>query len=103
MEDIYTIELSDGTVINNINFDGFYFSIDKILTPEVFLGKCSPMIVRHGNNIDIHEHTTLGRLEVLGNKSIFRFRDLSKTELNQRKLEANLAYIAMMTDINLED
>ena len=103
MDDIYTIELNDGTIIDNTSFDGFYFSVDRALTPEMFLGKCSPMTIRHGDVADVHEHAVLGRLEVVDNKSVFRFRDLSKTELNQRKLEANLAYIAMMADIDLED
>ena len=99
-----SIILSDGTILDNLETDDLYYMASYGIDKSIFIGNCSPMHVLIDNEKEqLHEHAELAVFKKLENGVAFRFRDLSKNEITQKRMEANLEYMAMMLDIDLEE
>lgn len=103
MKQACSIILADGTTLDNIEYDDFYFTASYKIDKNIFSGNCSPFTVRIGDEDIIHRHAELAVFRETDDGAAFRFRDLTAKDVAQRKMEANLEYLAMMLDIDLEE
>lgn len=103
---MYRIKLSDGTIIDNLGMNGNNFVSATELTPEIFEGYLSPVII---TNLDtdyeeVHEHMELVQIVntyyTEGNW-YFILRDLTEEELRWAKVMGDIDYLAMMSDVEL--
>lgn len=100
---VYTITLADGRVIENLTMNGSNFVSETAVEETMFRNNCSPMTVSDGTNTEIHEHAKLVQVAVYGGKYYLAFRDISEQELKDEKIRADIDYLAMMTDTDLEE
>ena len=103
MNEKYTLIFSDGTVIDGLELNGTNFiSQTPVSADDECFRNCSPLIVRYDGCEERHEHTELVHVTKYGDEWWFAFRDISVEELAAEKMRADLDYIAMMNDIDLE-
>lgn len=103
MEDkIYKITLSDGTEIANLKLNGNnYISTEKI-DESVFAGTCSPVVISDGTTETTHDNMELVQIvEQFPGEYWIVLRDISDEEFARTKMSSDIAYIAMMTNIEL--
>lgn len=99
----YRITLSDGNVIENLDMNGTNYISDIPVSPDIFRGKCSPMIISDGESEEVHENAELIQVVVINGKYWIAFRDIPENELKEAKMRSDIDYIAMMTDTDLEE
>ena len=98
----YKIELSDGTVLENLRLNGNNFISAVPVTEETFAGKLSKVIF-----MDSEGHTeSRSNMELVQaipyeNEYWFILRELTNVELTKIKNRADLEYIAMMVGVEL--
>lgn len=100
---MYKVKLANGTVLKNLSMNGNNFVSTAELTEDVFDGNLSPVIIvdPDGNSVT-HPHMDLVQVDSPEpGKWYFILRDLTEDELWRAKVEGNVTYIAMMTDIEL--
>lgn len=98
---IYTVNLADGTVLSNLRLNGNnYISLAEI-SPDIFAGNCSPVVISDGENEEIHENMDLIHVTKTGDTYWFALRDLSVAELAQMKMQSDIEYVAMMAGVEL--
>lgn len=99
----YTLMLADGTVVENTTLNGDNYIVAGIVNPEIFADNCAPLVIDDGEHQETHEHAELVQAVPHGDETWIAFRDLSAAEIRERKLRADIEYIAMMADVELED
>lgn len=100
-EKTYSITLSDGTVLSDLGLNGDNYISETPVDPEVFVDNCSPIIISDGEVEELHENMSLVQVTKMGNKYWFVLRDISVTELEKIKMQSDIEYLAMMSDIEL--
>ena len=107
MEESWKITLSDGTQLENLKLNGNNFVSKTKVTEDMFRGKLSKVIydgIVGGENIqEEHTHMELVQITKVQNEYYFILRELSEAELKEIKMKSDIEYIAMMTDIELEE
>ena len=99
----YQIILSDGSEITNLELNGNNFISEDRLTENTFTGKLNPVIIRDSNGgEETIENGELIALREYEEKIWFVIREIPANILKERKTQADIQYIAMMTDIELE-
>lgn len=102
---MYEIILSDGTTISNLSMNGNNFVSSVKLTENDFRNKLSPVTIVDPDGIEeIHEHMVLSQIvnePYTEGKWYFVLRDLTEYELFKAKITGDIAYLAMMTDVDL--
>lgn len=99
-----SITLSDGTIIDNLTVNGDNFISTIELTPEMFFNKLSPVTIETEElGSVIHEHMDLVQITHPDDNWWFVLRDLTDFELQQIKIRSDVDFIAMMTDVDLDD
>lgn len=98
---VYMVTLADGTVIDNLKLNGNNFVSEEEISPMIFDGNCSPVIINDGARDVIHDNMELVQVTEEDGKYWFILRDISEAELNQIKIQSDIAYIAMMAEIEL--
>lgn len=98
-----TIVLSDGTTLSNLEVNGDNFIADYSISDDVFINNMSPVTIDSDNEHAIHDHMDLVQLIRKNNQYWFILRDISEDELKQIKLRGDVDFIAMMSDIDLDD
>ena len=58
-------------------------------------------IVDNEGNTERHEHMAFVQVTKVGKEYWFVLRDVGAEELRQMQMQANIEYIAMMTDVEL--
>lgn len=102
MEDrTYKITLSDGTVIDNLKMNGNNFVSSVEINETIFDGNCSTVTINDGEKDDRHTNMELVQITKVGNKYWFVIRDIPEDELAFIKLQSDIEYIAMMSEIEL--
>lgn len=103
MEKSWKIELSDGTKLENLALNGNNFISETKITEDDFRGKLSHVIVKQGEEV-IQElnHAELVQIVHYKDGYYFVLRELSEQEINMAKIQGNIEYLAMMTDVDLE-
>ena len=97
----YTITLSDGTRIENLEMNGNNFVSDVKLSHELFKDKLYSVKISDGEKEELHSNMELIQLIEFDNKYLFIIQDIPKEKLDRLKLEADIAYLAMMTGVKL--
>ena len=110
---MYTIELTDGTKLEGLTFDGNIFQTSAKLTRTDIEGKRSRVKISSDDETQqgfTGEHGPMRLVTLQDTTKIagipdgtyFKLVDLTEGELASMKLAANLEYVAMMSDIDLE-
>ena len=102
MEKIYKITLADGTELSDLHLNGNNFVSDTPVTKEQFEFNCSPVTISDGTYTETHENMELNHLQVIDGQYYFVLLDIPEDELWKRKVTADIQYISMMTEVELD-
>lgn len=97
----YTITLADGTVLDELTLNGNNYISREPISPEVFVGNLSPVVIRDGETEEIHDHMALVQCKQVAGETWFILRDLTAQEIRDIKTQADIEYLAMMVDVEL--
>lgn len=103
-EKIYSVTLADGTVIKNLVKNGDNFISRTEIQEELFEDNLASVVIGDGEREEVH--TNMALVQVTHPNQLewwFVLRDLTLDELSMLKLKSNMAYIAMMVDVELND
>ncbi|MBQ9314968.1 MAG: hypothetical protein IJ220_08300 [Clostridia bacterium] len=107
MEKSWKITLSDGTQLKNLGLSGNNFISETEVTEDMFTGKLSRVIVEgqeDGQDVrNEYEHMELVQIVHYEDGYYFVLRELSQQELKEIKMQGDIEYLAMMSDIDLEE
>ena len=102
MEDlIYTMVLSDGTIIENLRKNGDNYISASKLTADMFEGKLSEVTVKTSEDEVVMENMDLVQITEMDGEYWFVLRQFSATELAMAKMSSNIDFLAMMQDVEL--
>lgn len=106
MEKSWKITLSDGTQLKNLGLNGNNFVSEKEITEDNFKGKLSKVTIEgieNGQEV-VKEYERMELVQIVHYEDGYHFvlRELSQDELFKIQTQANLEYLAMMSDIDLE-
>lgn len=111
-ERTWTVALADGTLIENLTLGGNNFQSETEITADMFDGNLSEVHISasDGDMTGCAYPTVLHDAELVqithdnpDGKWWFILRELSEDELFKMRVRAQLDYIAMNSDIDLED
>lgn len=104
---MYKITMSDGTQLDNLRLNGNNFVSEIEVTEDTFRGKLSKITIEkieEGQvSIKEYEHMELVQIVHYTDGYYFVLRELSVSELKEIKMQSDIEYLAMMTDIDLEE
>lgn len=105
---IWKITLADETVIENLTLNGNNFVSEVEITENTFKNNLSKVIIEgineEGQTVkEEHKHMELVQIVKYDDGYYFVLRDLSQDEINKMKMQADIEYLAMMSDIDLEE
>lgn len=98
---IYTVTLADGTIISNLKLNGNNYISNEPVDAAIFEGNCSPVIVNDGVDDEIHDNMQLVQVTESAGEYWFVLRDLSNEELARMKMQSDIEYLAMMSNVEL--
>lgn len=99
----YTISFADGTIIDNLRLNGNNYISSTELTEAVFAGNLRQVTITDSDgNINEYTNMELVQLQRYGNEWWFILRKKSTQQMSDERLRADIDYIAMMTDVELE-
>lgn len=98
---IYSITLSDGSVIENLKLNGNNFISEVPVSSETFADNRSPVIISDGETEEVHENMELVQITEMGDQYWFVLRDISEAEMEKIKMQSDIEYIAMMAGVEL--
>lgn len=98
---IYKITLSDGTVIDNLKMNGNNFVSSTAIEKSMFDGNLLSVIINDGERDEIRSNVELVQITKMGTEYWFVLRDIPKTELALIKMQSDIEYVAMMSEIEL--
>lgn len=100
-EKLYSMTLTDGSVIGNLRLNGNVFISSVEISPDLFVDNCDPVVINDGDVDEVHRHMALVAIERHGNKYWIMLRDRTSDELDKLKIMADIEYLAMMTDVDM--
>ncbi len=106
----FAITLADGSKISGLGLNGNNFISDSPITAEMFSGKLAHVTVSgpegepmaDAHMLGEHEHMELVQIMQYGSEYWFVLRELSAAELEKAKMQSDIAYMSMMTGIDLD-
>ncbi len=99
---IYTITLSDGTVLPNLSMNGNNFISNDDIDEEIFSGRLSTVEIYDGEETRSISPAELVRFKKEDDGAYhFVLRKISQDRLDAIKIQSDIEYIAMMSDIEL--
>lgn len=103
-KEIFSVELSNGVKIENLELNGNNFISASEITAEMFAGGLSEVHISgdKGTSYTIN-HAKLIQIIELDGKWWFILAETPAEELLFEKISSDIDYIAMMTDIDLEE
>lgn len=101
MESTYRIVLADGTEIRDLRMNGSNFVSDEPISESTFRGKLSPVTIYHEETPEVHPNMDLVQIVQMGQEYWFILRDLTRKEMEEIQIRADIDFIAMMSDIEL--
>lgn len=99
----WTITLADGTILEGLTLNGNNYISSTSITESVFDGNLSKVTISDGEHEEIHEDMALVQINKVGTSYWFILRDLTVREIAETRIHADIEYIAMMTNIDLEE
>lgn len=108
MEKTWKITLADGTQFENLSLNGNNFISAVKITEDDFKGRLSKVKIEETTEdgekiINEYEHMELVQISQYKDGYYFILRELSQDELDKIKTQADIEYLAMMSDIDLEE
>lgn len=101
-EKIYKIILGDGTEISNLKLNGNNFISTEKIEESVFADNCSPVTISDGTTETVYPNMELVQIvEQVPGEYWFVLRDISEEEFARIKMQSDIAYIAMMSNVEL--
>ena len=107
----FTITFSDGSKLEGLSLSGNNFISKNPVTENTFKGKLSHVVISGDSEADmdglVGEHTNmeLRRCELdegLGGYA-FVLRDIPADKLAEAKMKSDIAYLSMMSGVDLDD
>ena len=103
---MYTITLNDGTKISGLTFENNLLMSDAELRSDMFRGKLAPVTITSDDDnfneiTGIHPHMEVCYIREIEGKFGLALADISDSIWDNSRRDANIAYIAMMTGIDL--
>ena len=98
---MYKITLADGTVLDSLQLNGNNFISTQKIEKSVFEGNLSPVTISDGESESVHDNMNLVQLLESDVQTWFILRDYSEDELREMKMQSDIAYLAMMTGVEL--
>lgn len=98
---IYKITLADGTVIDNLKLNGNNFISPVEIDETIFDGNCLNVTINDGEKDDVHTNMELVQIIKVNDKYWFVLRDVPETELAFVKMQSDIEYVAMISEIEL--
>ena len=95
----FTIALSNGTELKNLELNGNNFISQEEITEETFEDGLSPVVING------EEHEQMALVQVVRHEDgryWFILRDVTAEEIAAAKLRSDIDYLAFMSDIDLE-
>lgn len=103
-EKIYSITLADGTVIKNLIKNGDNFISRTEIEEELFEDNLSSVTISDGEREEVHSNMALTQVTHPNQLEWwFVLRDLTPDEISMIQLRSHIEYIAMMTDVELNN
>lgn len=107
MEKTWKITLADGTRLENLRLNGNNFISDTKITADIFNGNLSKVVIEGiedgKETVQEYEHMELVQIVHYEDGYYFVLRELSQDELDKIKTQADIEYLAMMSNIDLEE
>lgn len=101
-EKIYKITLGDGSEISNLKLNGNNFISTEKIEESVFADNCYPVTISDGITETVHPNMELVQIvEQIPGEYWFVLRDISEEEFARTKMQSDIAYIAMMSNVEL--
>lgn len=98
---IYKITQTDGTVINDLKLNGNNFISSTEIEESVFDGNLLTVTINDGEKDEIHTNMKLVQISKVGSSYWFVLQDIPETELAFIKMQSDIEYVAMMSEIEL--
>ena len=100
-EKLYTVTLSDGSVLSDLKLNGNNYISTEPVSADVFIDNCDPVVISDGDVEETHDHMALIYVKQIGDEYWFALRDRTADELARLKMQSDIEYLAMMTDVEL--
>lgn len=101
LDKTYSVTLADGTILSDLKLNGNNFVSTVEIKEDIFEDNLYSVKISDGEKEATHTNMELVQLAKYGEEYWFILRDISSEELATMKLRADLAYLAMMTGIEL--
>lgn len=99
MDDIYKIELSDGTVLDRLQLNGNNYVSSKEITEQMFRGKLRQVKITNGTQVQYLYNVELVQITQEGDEWWFIIQEIDATQYALSDLNAKVDYLAMMIDV----
>lgn len=97
----YTVILEDGKRLTNLRMNGNNYITSEKISKSIFENNCSSITVDDGESTMEFTNMELVHVTEMPDGYWFAFRELSKDEIAFRELRSDIAFIAMMSEIDL--
>lgn len=101
LEKVYSITLADGTILDDLKLNGNNYVSQKEIKEEAFQDNLYSVTISDGEKEEIHTNMELVRLMEYEGAYWFILRDIPPETLDRMRLQADIAYLAMMTGVKL--
>ena len=99
----YTLTLADGREIKNLIKNGDNFVSKTQIDESIFAGNLGTMTVSDGETTTEYNNVVLVQQVEYSDGWYLNFRELSPQEVRDIALDCKIEYLAMMTDVDLEE
>jgi len=107
MKELWKITLSDGTQLENLKLNGNNFISETKITEDDFKGKLSKVTfegkIEEENFKKECNNMELVQITHYEDGYYFVLREISQEKLDKLKMQSDIEYLAMMSDIDLEE
>ena len=101
LEKVYSITLADGTIRDDRKLNGNNYVSQKEIKEEAFQDNLYSVTISDGEKEEIHTNMELVQLMEYEGAYWFILRDIPPETLDRMQLQADIAYLAMMTGVKL--
>lgn len=90
--------------MEGLKLNGNNYISSKKLTEDMFEDNLSHVVFTDSEgNAEEHDNMALVQITKVGKEYWFVLRDLTAQEIRDAKIQANIEYIAMMADVDLDE
>ena len=104
MEKRYTITLADGKTITDLRLNGNNYISGSELTEDDFAGNLSSVTISDGENEERLSNCELIQIRQFApGEWWFIIQEIPEDVFRMRQMQANIEYLAMMSDVDLDE